>query len=743
MAKLPDRKRVRIGFFFRHLRERYSASIWPTILETAHAEGADTLLFPASVWRCSHNYADTLDAIVSLTGDLSLQMDKDLHAAFLTRFSCRPRVHISVEYPGEPGYLIDNRSGIRDAVRHFALNHQIRDIAFVTGPDWHEEARTRLGSYRASLEELGIAYREEWVYHGNFLKDSGIAALRSFLDERRLPLKAVICSNDGMALALIDEAARRGLEVPRDLLVIGFDDFDSAMIGPVSLTTVRQPFRELASIATRAAIAMARGETPDYAGLLPTRFMVRNSCGCRSESIRAIAVSPEPLPSGDIEEWRIGMEPVLLAAALDSGLPREELAARVRQLLDAYSTSLGDGSAFLRAFGECLDAESRISGDPLLWHAALSAVSNRPGPFPSGEAFLRAACLLVEEAQLQMRLRVASKHNAAHWAAEQVISRLLIGHSREKLGPVLVEELAAVDIPSAVIALYDKPIRSSEARDRMSAERLSLLCAYARYSDGRPQYGRAFGDEYPAADLFPPGFPASGRDFTLEPLCHGENEYGIILQEIYSPRDTLDHEMISQQISADYKRLLVEEARLGAQRQLETALESLREANEKLFSLSRQDELSGLLNRRGFIEDAERNLALAKRMGAECVVFFIDMDGLKDINDTYGHDSGDAAIRGFSAILRDAFRATDIVSRLGGDEFTAFSFMSGASASTMAGRVGEALAEFNSEAGLPWAISASIGAAAFDAGRHKTLEDVLKDADIACYREKARKRAAR
>jgi len=739
-------KRLKIGFFFRHLRERYSASIWPIILETAKAEGVDAILFPESSWRCSHNYADTLDAIISLSGDLSLQMERSLWEAFLKRFAGVPRVHISFDYPGELGFSIDNNSGVRDAIRHLALVHGIRDIAFVTGPENHQEARARLDAYRDGLGELGIAYRDEWVYRGDFLKDSGAAALVALLDERRLPLKAVVCSNDAMALAFIGEAGRRGIEVPRDLLVIGFDDFDSAMIGPVSLTTVRQPFRELGEAATRAAIALARGEKPRAMEQLPTRFVVRNSCGCHSEGVRSIAARPERVEASSIEAWIAAMLPLLLAAAAESKQPRKELEGRVGSLLGAYAR-LGDGSAFLAALGECLDAEARAMGDLLGWHSILSAVSNRPGPFPPDEDYLRCSCLqrgrvLIEEANIQERLRTAAKRSADQWMADHLVSRLILGHGRRKLGAVLAEELAGAGIPSAVIALYDEPIRSEDARDGLPAKRLSVLCAYAS-ADGAAPFSAEFGSEYEAADLFPPGFPASGRDFALAPLSHADLEYGIIVQQIVSPRDTLDHEMISQQVGAAYKRLLVEEERAAAQRQLESAMESLRQANEKLFGLSRQDELSGLLNRRGFMEDAERNLALAKRMGAECVLFFIDMDGLKDINDNYGHDSGDAALRGFSAILRAAFRATDIVSRLGGDEFTAFSFMPRSSAPTMAARIEEAMADFNEEAGLPWALSASVGSAAFDPARHRSLESLLKEADIACYREKTRKRGAK
>jgi len=92
----------------------------------------------------------------------------------------------------------------------------------------------------------------------------------------------------------------------------------------------------------------------------------------------------------------------------------------------------------------------------------------------------------------------------------------------------------------------------------------------------------------------------------------------------------------------------------------------------KLNNLSQTDELTGLYNRRGFISLTRSSLELAQRMGKSGLLFFIDMDGLKVINDSYGHEEGDIAIKEIANILRSAFRKSDIVARLGGDEFTVF-----------------------------------------------------------------------
>ena len=88
-----------------------------------------------------------------------------------------------------------------------------------------------------------------------------------------------------------------------------------------------------------------------------------------------------------------------------------------------------------------------------------------------------------------------------------------------------------------------------------------------------------------------------------------------------------------------------------------------------LQGLSMTDELTGLLNRRGFVDQLARALASARRYGHEGLVLYCDLDGFKDINDTYGHAAGDAALVHVAGALRGSVRACDLVARLGGDEF--------------------------------------------------------------------------
>ena len=91
--------------------------------------------------------------------------------------------------------------------------------------------------------------------------------------------------------------------------------------------------------------------------------------------------------------------------------------------------------------------------------------------------------------------------------------------------------------------------------------------------------------------------------------------------------------------------------------------------NDSLIIRSRTDELTGILNRHGFLEEGQRALDILQESGKPGIVFFADMDNLKHINDTYGHEMGDKAIKLQAKALKKAFRSTDVVGRLSGDEF--------------------------------------------------------------------------
>ena len=183
---------------------------------------------------------------------------------------------------------------------------------------------------------------------------------------------------------------------------------------------------------------------------------------------------------------------------------------------------------------------------------------------------------------------------------------------------------------------------------------------------------------------------------------------------------------------------------LGRVLERERARKAILEQAEQVRSLSIRDELTGLHNRRGFLELARHQLRLAERMRRSVLLFFFDLNGMKPINDQLGHDEGDRALRDMAGVLRASFRASDIIARLGGDEFVAL--LPDADPSQIdlfVGRIELETAQRNVEPGRKYELSTSIGATGFDPSNPEPIEELLVKADSLMYEAKRARKKSR
>ncbi|HEX2077994.1 MAG TPA: two-component regulator propeller domain-containing protein [Longimicrobium sp.] len=190
-------------------------------------------------------------------------------------------------------------------------------------------------------------------------------------------------------------------------------------------------------------------------------------------------------------------------------------------------------------------------------------------------------------------------------------------------------------------------------------------------------------------------------------------------------------------------------AALAAHRlRVRMAQQAVRE--EMLRDLSLQDDLTGLYNRRGLLALAEQLVREGERSRRGFDVVFVDLDGLKRINDTLGHPEGDRAIRDAAQVIRASFRDSDVVARLGGDEFAvlvrndpAHGGDPGAAVEAATARLREAVARHNATAGRPYELSLSLGFSGYDPAAPQPIESLLDAADQQMYAHKRAKRLAR
>ncbi len=195
-------------------------------------------------------------------------------------------VDVGPKRPRVSNIRINYLNGIRQAVQHLAaLRHQ--QIAFISGPQELKSAKSRRNAFEKAMSEIGLDVIEPLIVEGDHTVEGGVAAMQSLLS-LPIPPTAVMCSNDMTALGVMRKCYEEGLNIPKDLSLVGFDDIRLAQFVSPPLTTVRMSQSELARLAFHSLLTEIERETPAEHGteyLLETSLVLRDSTALASASV--------------------------------------------------------------------------------------------------------------------------------------------------------------------------------------------------------------------------------------------------------------------------------------------------------------------------------------------------------------------------------------------------------------------------------------------------------------------------
>ena len=194
-------------------------------------------------------------------------------------------VDVGPPLPKISNIRVDYLHGLRQAVQHLASLHHER-IAFISGPLVLKSSAIRRASFIQSMEDAGLPLRKEFVVEGNHTMEGGMAAIEQLLALPKRPT-AVVCSNDMTAIGVMRKSHEKGLRIPQDLSVIGFDDIRLSQFVIPALTTIQMSQSELARQAFDALFAEVQRETPSPNGSeyrFTTNLLLRDST----------AIAPKP-----------------------------------------------------------------------------------------------------------------------------------------------------------------------------------------------------------------------------------------------------------------------------------------------------------------------------------------------------------------------------------------------------------------------------------------------------------------
>lgn len=277
------------------------------------------------------------------------------------------------------------------------------------------------------------------------------------------------------------------------------------------------------------------------------------------------------------------------------------------------------------------------------------------------------------------------------------------------------------DAPMAMVSLVDAGrqwVKSGSGFPLRETSRETSFCGHAILSDEVMLVPDATKDPRFHDNPLVTGEPHV-RFYVGRPLrVAGRSKVGTLCLMDSKPRQFSDHE-----------RLLLED------------LASMAEQELTAVSMATTDHLTGLLNRQGFELLASQSLRVCQRMKRPASLLFFDMDRFKQINDQFGHEEGDRALKTFASLLTKSFRGSDLIARLGGDEFVALLIDSPAGGLSEAlNRFRQRLAEEGGHDGPPYELRCSIGHSEYDPASEPALAALMAEADRQMYEDKAARR---
>lgn len=695
--------------------------------------------FPLNTGECRYgglmfdlvNESDCIGLIVPIQIYLAIRKQVDIFDVLRKRHDI-PLVIIGQANDQFPSIRMDNQLGVVKAMQHLIIDHGYRKIAMVNGPLENQDARDRFTAYQEQLRHFGIAQHKDYICSGTFHYNDGIRAVDQLY---KLPLKpqALVAADDYMALG----ALNRARELNWALHIIGFDNIEASASSEPPLTTIDQDLFRMGQAAAQKLLRRIRKQTDETHTLFAPSLVIRNSCGCREQTVHSdtgpLKTLAKNFDIGELQYYALHLVETLNTEREE--IPQalflvEKLVLEVRRQV----TGDLDPNTATKAFIQLLNLHAQAS-----WLEncrktlqGLLEIYLNLNLTPAQQLFLRLLRFhcsnainqsLLAEQQMKFDRLQQSKRDIDEFC--QAINACF---STFDLVEVLKAHSVVFELGDFAVGVYkSNKLLSKYPR---TAPKWSTVI-FDRLAQQRDQsYSIA------TADLVK---RRHSERLMVMPLCHKGMELGYMVVS-YRREHLRLYSAIAFHLGFALKNIHTIKHSQQDEKKLKATLAQLRGTSAELEHNSVTDELTGLLNRRGFRKASEQHWRYSKQQKDSFIIGYADLDGLKQINDQLGHDQGDLAIWVAGQVLQQCFRRTDIVGRLSGDEFAFILIDSDATNIIAAQSKIQHFCHLANQQGLAFNISISVGFAVFDPSHPLSREVLLSRADAELYDNKVWKK---
>ncbi|MBE5853289.1 MAG: GGDEF domain-containing protein [Lachnospiraceae bacterium] len=647
--------------------------------------------------------------------------------------------------------ISDNYKGMYELMEHLINAHGYRKFLLLAGPKNNRDSKEREKAFKDAVNKYNIEFADTMMQRGNYSANctEQVAELLDAYPDA----EALVCANDVMAYAAYQECERRGLVVGKDIAITGYDDDEMATIVYPPLTTVSQNEMDMGYRSVAKIVAMCNGEASEIEKVRAT-VKVRSSCGCKA--ICACEFSHvDSIEDLQTEEYIKQISLQIAHKILLEKTTAEEQAEICEQVY----------YIFKECTKECF-SQKEISLDKVfkvLGRLLLGENSTRISVMDVTECLSEYVChLLTKEIDVWVKKRVDEiARNIQHFIQANVLHMDYIRKEQYEQDTMFVPQISR-DMLSNIdneAEFYKAPMHILKVLHAKSAY------LYVMDEPKRHMWGEEWelpkdlhlvssleGDEVKAYDT--DNCKALSRDNRFSfarksedakalmclNLFVGEEQFGILMVEMKTSEMLLVH-LASMQISGALSFYFLYRQQLTMKADLAKLVDEIQQKNTILAFISKTDQMTGTFNRNGFMEEALKFVRMMQ--DKEALMFMVDVDRLKEINDCFGHMEGDYAIQTSAEILKEVLGKEALIARIGGDEFVAILPKDeSVKCEDYTDKISEKCKQENTINGKPYYVEMSVGVIEFVCSPQENFNELFNIADKELYKQKQGRRGS-
>lgn len=757
-----EKRRKRIGLFLVLIDAFFQTQLWKAIHDYCAERDWDLLIFCGGsinspgpdegnnnpIYRLMR--LNKLDGLIVATGTMFNYTEVGYMEQYLSQFRGFPCVSLSIPVEGIPSILINNKECIKKVVYHLVRDHHYKHFCYISGPKYNKEAGLRLEGFLEALHENGLSCDPRCIYTGTHNEDSGIEAIEYFYDKMKLRPEVIVAGNDDMAMGAYKALKKRGYMVPEDVAITGFDGSESVNNYMLPITTILQPFYEMGFEAVSRLDKMMNGQEVPLSDSLSGSLVIKESCGCfgpfqsipedidNSEnlnkflsSIGAECVSIENYVAYVKEH--LSFYTKLLLDVLEINSNKKYFEDALSKLIIAFCddiSTLNKDSQVLYMLNSIIKNDVMAYETGAKWQESIYAVRSILDKVPFEkevhsyiEDILFKANILAGQLLVRKQKAISFDTQLRQDMIREMKRSIAVTTRNSDMIRLVKQQLVNSKIKEFYICLYEEPITYINFDNFRMPEKALFRYGYNNGVDYEPQM-------FDTSELLPENVMvrANRADLVFHTLHFRNHQFGYIAVDLFCATTTV-YATIRDQIANFLERKML--------------FDQLQLTNQQLQKISRIDPLTGVLNRRGFYDLGEALYLDALNRGLIVNVIYSDLDGLKMVNDMYGHCEGDIFIKTCANILETCCPKDAVIGRIGGDEFVVL--FCDEPGQMVAQRTIKSIREeiIKRSSNFKYNFSLSLGVSQYDPELPLSLDDLIKQADVELYHDKRKRKIAK